>query len=95
MSTHPSIVDAEEVLVRYERYLREFTSPNVPRGWIDELTGTIESLLDLLAQYHVDENYGVEDEGPYEPDETLVTDYWDDDDHFPEDQDETDYEGEA
>lgn len=54
------IHDAEEVLMRYKRYLMEFHSPTFPRGHVVELTETLEEVLDMLAEMHAQ----------YEPDES-------------------------
>lgn len=82
------ISDAEEVLLRYKRYLMEFHSPTFPRGHVEELVENLEMVLDMLAEMYA----------AYEPDESPEFDIEhmdpaDDNDWPPEDLDpyETDH----
>ena len=80
--TNPIITDAEAVLVRYKYHPNEDMS--------QELAETVESLLDLLAEYNVGQEYGIYDDVEYDSNP--------DDEEFDLDptlgvEDETDYEG--
>lgn len=68
MTIDTRIADAEEVLARYKRYLMEFASPTFPRGHVEELTESLEDVLDMLAEMYA----------TYEPDESPEFDYGDD-----------------
>jgi hypothetical protein len=69
------INDAEEVLMRYKRYLMEFHSPTFPRGHVEELVETLEEVLDMLAEMYA--TY----EPTLEPDQSPDYETSDDDDN--------------
>lgn len=46
----PVIVDAENTLILYQRYLREIPTATVPRHWAEALVTTLEVVLDKHAE---------------------------------------------
>lgn len=52
-SVDPVIIDAENTLMLYARYLREIPSPTVPRQWVATLVETLEAVLNAHAELEV------------------------------------------
>ena len=70
MNTNSAILDAEHFILCVQRTLR-LTDVPLPRESMYEALEHIEALLDLLAQYNVDQMYGIDDDVEYDlnPDE--------------------------